>query len=226
MWIADPICAFIISVLILLSVFPLVNHSSRVLLHYVPEGKESLWQSVKEAICAMEGVRGIASPQFFVYTGDETVCSMHILVVEGKEMEVWKNVKALLEQVGIHDSVVQVTSRGREEDYEKFVSSGTDPNRVIRSFMENYSHHDHDHDHEHEHEHGHNHNHSFHHSHSQNHAHSHSHAHSDDSDDHSHDSDDHSHDSDDSSDDHFHPPASSNFTQRSRKLLVSSGKLD
>ena len=69
MWIADPICAFIISVLILLSVFPLVRHSSRVLLHYVPEGKESLWQSVKEVICAMEGVRGIASPQFFVYTG-------------------------------------------------------------------------------------------------------------------------------------------------------------
>lgn len=201
-----------------------MNHSSRVLLHCVPEGKESLWQSVKEAICAMEGVRGIASPQFFVYTGDETVCSMHILVVEGKEMEVWKNVKALLEQVGIHDSVVQVTSRGREEDYEKIVSSGADPNRVLRSFMESHSHHDHDHDHGHDH--GHNHSHSFHHSHSQNHAHNHSHAHSDDSDYHAHDSDDHSHDSDDSSDDHSHPPASSSFTQRSRKLLVSSGKLD
>ena len=219
MWIADPICAFIISVLILLSVFPLVRHSSRVLLHYVPEGKESLWQSVKEAICAMEGVRGIASPQFFVYTGEETVCSMHILVVEGQEMEVLKNVKALLSQVGIHDSVVQVTSRGRDEDYMKIESSGSDPNRVIRSFIETHSHHDHDHEHDHEH---HN---SFSHSHSHSHAHTHSHAHSDDSDDHSHDS--HSDDSDDSHDSHshLHPPASS-FTQRSRKLLVSSGKLD
>ena len=148
MWIADPICAFIISILILMSVFPLVNHSSRILPHSIPEGKEQLWQSVQEVVCSMEGVRGIASPQFFVYTGDSYVCSLHILVAGGKEGEVYRNVKELLEQVGIHDSTVEITSRGREEAYYKVASSGMNANNVIQSFMRRAHHHHHHSEHQ------------------------------------------------------------------------------
>lgn len=87
----------------------------------------------------MASVRGIASPHLWVYTGEETVCSLRVLVKEGKEVEVKKEVEALLNEVGFVNHTVCVTSEGREEEFVK-VGSGGDVSRVLRRFQHRHGH--------------------------------------------------------------------------------------
>lgn len=97
----------------------------------------------------MASVRGIASPHLWVYTGEETVCSLRVLVKESKEAEVKKEVEALLNEVGFVNHTVCVTSEGREEEFVK-VGSGGDVSRVLRRFQHHHGHsggHHHHHNH-------------------------------------------------------------------------------
>lgn len=87
----------------------------------------------------MASVRGIASPHLWVYTGEETVCSLRVLVKEGEEVEVKKEVEALLNEVGFVNHTVCVTSEGREEEFVK-VGSGGDVSRVLRRFQHHHCH--------------------------------------------------------------------------------------
>ena len=181
----------------------------------------------------MASVRGIASPHLWVYTGEETVCSLRVLVKEGKEVEVKKEVEALLNEVGFVNHTVCVTSEGREEEFVK-VGSGGDVSRVLRRFQHHHCHSG-----------------SHHHCHSDEHSscdgHSscdeHSHEHSDE---HSHHHHNHCSSSDESeSDDHHHfveekrPPVEFRPSRkeetttlrlshdaREKKLLISGGKVD
>ena len=188
----------------------------------------------------MASVYGIASPHLWVYTGEETVCSLRVLVKEGKEAEVKKEVEALLNEVGFVNHTVCVTSEGREEEFVK-VGSGGDVSRVLRRFQH---HHCHSGEHHHCHSGEHHHCHSGEHSSCDEHSDKHSDEHSGDHEHHHHHN--HCSSSDESeSDEHHHfieekrphvefrPSRKEETTTlrlshdaREKKLLISGGKVD
>ena len=157
------------------------------------------------------------------------MCSLRVLVKEGKEVEVKKEVEALLNEVGFVNHTVCVTSEGREEEFVK-VGSGGDVSRVLRRFQ-----------HHHCHSGGHHHGHSDEHSSCDGHSSCDEH-----SDEHSHHHHNHCSSSDESeSDDHHHfveekrPPVEFRPSRkeetttlrlshdaREKKLLISGGKVD
>ena len=175
--IADPICAFIISILILMSVFPLVSHSSRVLLHRAPEVKESEWWTLQQTICNMDGVIGLRDCHLFAYTGEMMICSMKIGVGEGKQDEVFNQVDELLNKIGLNNHAIQVE---RAEDPKMYMNLKREGD--LMGTLYHHNHHDHDHDHC-DNDHHHDHHHDYDHEHHDHHDHDHDH--------HGHDHNDH-----------------------------------
>lgn len=203
--IADPICAFIISLLILMSVFPLVSHSSRVLIHQSPPEFRSRWRALQQAMCGLEGVVGVSEPHLFVYASGKIVGSLRVGVKEGGEA-VTRAADMLCVEAGI-EHTIQVERATESVEYE-----------VVSGVME-HDHHDHHHDDHCDHHHD---DHCDHH-HDDHHDHHH--------DDHHHDHTDSSDDEHLESQSLQRRPASvphSNRSslQRDAKLLISRGKLD
>ena len=135
--IADPICAFIISILILMSVFPLVSHSSRVLIHQAPASKQLQWTSLQQTICGLNGVVGVADCHLFSYTGEQNVCSLRVGVKKDNEEEVLHTVEELLNEMGLTEHTVQVEVA---ENSNEFMELKNEPSSLVH-------HHDHSHDH-------------------------------------------------------------------------------
>lgn len=140
--IADPICAFIISILILMSVFPLVSHSSRVLIHQSPSSKQHQWITLQQTICSLDGVVGVADSHLFTYAGEHNVCSLRVGVRKGKEDEVLKIVEELLDEVGLDDHTVQVEIAENSNGYVELRSD-------ISPLVHHHSHEEHSYDHSH-----------------------------------------------------------------------------
>ena len=213
--VADPICAFIISLLILMSVFPLVSHSSRVLVHQSPPEFRSRWRALQQAICEVDGVVGVAEPHLFVYASGRVVGSLRVGVKEGGEA-VTRAAETLCVEAGL-EHAIQVERAVESAEYE-----------VVSGVLE-HDHHDHcDHDHDHD-DHDHDHYDHHNHDHYDHHDHDHYDHHHDDHHDHHHDHHD--------SDEHLEsqslqrrpasvPHSNRSSLQRDAKLLISRGKLD
>lgn len=163
MRVADPICAFIISLLILMSVFPLVSHSSRVLIHQSPPELRSRWQALQQAICGLEGVVGVSEPHLFVYASGKIVGSLRVGVKEGSEV-VTRAADTLCVEAGL-EHAIQVERAVESVEY--MVVNGVE--------CDHHDHCDHHHDHHDEHEHDH----QDHHDHEEHDHHEHDHHHED-----------------------------------------------
>ena len=109
-----------------------------------------MFKDIAEAICGLKHVQGIAKEHYFVYTGDTVLYSIKILVDEGCENEVKNVVEDLLNQLGISEHTIDVTSV-KDEEF-KMIHSSLSIENVVSQYI-------HDHHHEHEHECGHEHHH-------------------------------------------------------------------
>lgn len=199
MRVADPICAFIISLLILMSVFPLVSHSSRVLIHQSPPELRSRWQALQQAICGLEGVVGVSEPHLFVYASGKIVGSLRVGVKEASEV-VTRAVDTLCVEAGL-EHAIQVERAVESVEY--MVVNGVE--------CDHHDHCDHHHDHHDEHEHDH----QDHHDHEEQDHHEHDHYHEDPLESQSLQRRPAS-----------VPHSNRSSLQREAKLLISRGKLD
>ncbi|KAK8805498.1 hypothetical protein WA158_002154 [Blastocystis sp. Blastoise] len=197
---ADPIVAFIISVLILMSVIPLVKNSSLLLLQRTPEDLEVQIKYILGEICHIEGVLGVRYPHIWKYSEELLVASIHVQVKDDiKEQTVLTIIKDLFQKIHIQDITIQIEKSHVASLHEcnllppittfpqiSLVNAGI-YNEEVEDDHHHHNHSCHDHDH-HEHEHDHDHDHDCH-------EHHHDHEHHD----HEHHEHDHS-DSDSDSD--------------------------
>ena len=199
-----------------------------------------MFKDISEAICGLKHVQGIAKEHYFIYTGETVLYSIKILVDEGCENEVKKVVEDLLNQLGISEHTIDVTSV-KDEEF-KMIHSSLSIENVVSQYIHDHHHeceHEHDH-HDHECEHDHHHEHECEHEHHEHHEHEHH-----DHEEHHHDHDEHEHHHDEH---HHQQPINPNIynrlpanledphfqetlnmvrnTKRAQKLLISSGKLD
>lgn len=106
---ADPIASLVISVLIFLSVIPLLKSTSSVLLSRTPKKLSHVLQDALIQIANLPGVSRVHSPHFWTHHAQELVGTAHILVNDtADEQEVLKAAKAVLQHVGVSHVTLQV----------------------------------------------------------------------------------------------------------------------
>jgi len=81
-YIADPLCSLMISVLILMSVYPLLQSTAKSLLLIVPNSTTSAFKSTLENIMRLENVIGIREPNIWTQQGGYHVVSLHVVVAD------------------------------------------------------------------------------------------------------------------------------------------------
>lgn len=109
-FIADPICSFFISVLIFLSVVPLLKSTATSLMLRVPSEAERRFDSILERCKRKQGVVRIGQAHLWRHSKDVVVATANVVVVS-KEFQdpvmAWL-VAAFKSQVGATDVTVQV----------------------------------------------------------------------------------------------------------------------
>ncbi|KJE97998.1 zinc transporter 5 [Capsaspora owczarzaki ATCC 30864] len=110
---ADPVCSLFISVLIFLSVIPLLKNSSRHLLQQTPPDMEHALQSALQRVLQLDGVLGIRDPHFWNHAPSVMVGTVHVhIAAQASEGRVMAGVAQLLRGAGITELCVQI-----EKDY-------------------------------------------------------------------------------------------------------------
>lgn len=84
-FVADPICSFLISLLILSSVYPLLKITASTLLLTVPSETTAAFQDTLNRVLLFDGVLSIREPQIWLHSQSTHVVSMHIIVDDGCE---------------------------------------------------------------------------------------------------------------------------------------------
>lgn len=77
---SDPVCSILISGLILLSVYPLVMDTCRILLQRLPDELSHDAKKSFSRVLLIDGVLGYRSPHVWEIVGGRYVCSLHVLV--------------------------------------------------------------------------------------------------------------------------------------------------
>ena len=92
-YIADPICSLMISILILVTSFPLIASSSRVLLQRTPSQYEQNINKCIEEILQIEGVIHVSNVHFWVLKSESNVGSLKVMInVQSNEQTILKQV--------------------------------------------------------------------------------------------------------------------------------------
>ncbi len=76
--IADPVCSIFISILILMSVWPLVTSSAHVLMQGTPTHAEVDIKRALHKISLIDGVVGYRDPHFWLHSSDVLIGSLHV----------------------------------------------------------------------------------------------------------------------------------------------------
>lgn len=108
-FIADPLCSLFIAVLIFLSVLPLLQDSSQVLLLRTPGDLDKTLGSAFNKILSLDGVLSYRDPHFWRHASDSIVGVIHVQVApSANEQRIIQQVSALFKEYGINKFSVQV----------------------------------------------------------------------------------------------------------------------
>ena len=114
--VADPLCSLMISVLILLSVVPLIQDTGRILLQQVPPNKTSAFASALLEIARMDSVQNISEPHFWSVRSGVHVGTLHVTVgkhtTSDRQHVLLTNIVHKLQQVGAKYTAVQIRRSG------------------------------------------------------------------------------------------------------------------
>ncbi|EDV26516.1 uncharacterized protein TRIADDRAFT_22061, partial [Trichoplax adhaerens] len=118
--IADPICSLLISILIFMSVLPLLRQSISVLLLRVPFGHEQKLSNLLKQVLSVNGVISYQNPQFWRHSSDTIAGTLHVRAkMSANEQSIITRIHAIFKDLGIKYFTVQV----EKDTYYKQISS-------------------------------------------------------------------------------------------------------
>eukprot|EP01104_Vermistella_antarctica_P019121 TRINITY_DN7343_c0_g1_i1.p1 TRINITY_DN7343_c0_g1~~TRINITY_DN7343_c0_g1_i1.p1 ORF type:complete len:723 (+),score=137.56 TRINITY_DN7343_c0_g1_i1:253-2421(+) len=107
--IADPICSLFISILIFLSVLPLMRESARILLQRVPAAKEGTLKKGVDKLISYDGVVNCDGVHFWTPDGQATIGSLRIQVTPTTHQQhLLQYVKRLFRERGVSNMTCQI----------------------------------------------------------------------------------------------------------------------
>ncbi|XP_071488733.1 proton-coupled zinc antiporter SLC30A5-like [Diadema antillarum] len=107
--VADPICSIFISIMILISVGPLLRDTAAILLQRIPPELESGLNECLFKVRSIQGVLSYRNPHFWRHTGDLITGTLHIQVEQGaNEQKIIQQVTAVYKEQGVANLTVQV----------------------------------------------------------------------------------------------------------------------
>lgn len=108
-YIADPLCSMCMSVMIFLSVTPLLKHSSSVLLLRTPVDKEKQMNLVLQRILAIEGVISYRDDHLWQQSSSSFVATLHVQIMSNApEQVISMQINSLLKEMKLANLTVQV----------------------------------------------------------------------------------------------------------------------
>ena len=115
-YMADPICSLMISVLILMSVVPLIQDTSKILLQQIPDNKAATFASTLVDISRFKSVEKITDPHFWSVRGGLFVTTLHVTVdpttTSARQQQLLNEIVHKLKSIGANHTTVQITKRG------------------------------------------------------------------------------------------------------------------
>jgi len=106
---ADPICSFCISLLIFVSVIPLLKGSSTALLQCTPGAFDEKMEKCLKTVKKIDGVIGYSQPHFWKVSKSNLIGTIHIQVAnDANEQKIRKQVRDLFSKKGIKDFIVEI----------------------------------------------------------------------------------------------------------------------
>lgn len=113
--IADPICSLFLSILIFLSVIPLLQSSVGVLMQATPDNLQEKLSKYLSKVRTIPGVEGISKPHFWANTKNYIVGSIHVHIKNKvQEQRILQSTKAVFEKAGIRDLSIQVVKNAED----------------------------------------------------------------------------------------------------------------
>jgi zinc transporter 5/7 len=107
--IADPICSLIISVMILLSVIPLLQSSSRTLLQKEPEYMTTQLPALSDKILQIEGVVSVKDCRIWKLDGVSHVGTLCLYAATtANEQTILSTVRSLVQDLGVMNVTIQI----------------------------------------------------------------------------------------------------------------------
>eukprot|EP01120_Amphizonella_sp_Union-15-10_P013379 TRINITY_DN6196_c0_g1_i2.p1 TRINITY_DN6196_c0_g1~~TRINITY_DN6196_c0_g1_i2.p1 ORF type:complete len:689 (-),score=110.12 TRINITY_DN6196_c0_g1_i2:52-2118(-) len=109
-WIrSDPLCSLILSIIIFLSIRPLLSSTAKVLLQRTPERLEKTFPKIYSQICSVPGVLGCKDVHFWANTSSYVVGSIHVTVEpSANEQRIRKQIHGLLKDNKVKHITVQI----------------------------------------------------------------------------------------------------------------------
>ncbi|KZV17235.1 hypothetical protein F511_20766 [Dorcoceras hygrometricum] len=114
--IADPACSIFISVLIILSVIPLLRNSAEILMQRVPRFCEYELKEALNKVMKVKGVLGIQNLHIWSFTNTDVVGTIHLHVSADSNKAFAKTqVLHILNDAGVKDLTMQIESVGSNQ---------------------------------------------------------------------------------------------------------------
>ncbi|KAK3235060.1 hypothetical protein CYMTET_54718 [Cymbomonas tetramitiformis] len=108
MW-ADPVAAVFISILIVASVVPLIQHTAEVLLLKVPQAKGPAFEKALMELLAVDGVHSYQRAHFWAYTPNVMVGSVRVCVLLATNKQtVLEQAREIFKRAGVDHMSIQV----------------------------------------------------------------------------------------------------------------------
>ena len=116
--IADPICSSIISVMILLSTFPLLKSAGSTLLQASPKQISSKLRNALRNIPKMRNVIAYRNPHFWTLSKDVVVGTIEVIITnEGDDQLVLSKVTSILTDAGVSNITVQIERENAQSGF-------------------------------------------------------------------------------------------------------------
>jgi len=107
--IADPICSFCISIMIVLGVIPLITGSGGTLLQCTPDEFEENQEKCLKKVMAIQGVIGYRNPHFWKQNKDIIIGTIHIQINnEASQQKVLQQITSLFKEKGVKNLTVEI----------------------------------------------------------------------------------------------------------------------
>eukprot|EP01113_Clastostelium_recurvatum_P029923 TRINITY_DN3622_c0_g1_i1.p2 TRINITY_DN3622_c0_g1~~TRINITY_DN3622_c0_g1_i1.p2 ORF type:complete len:159 (+),score=41.86 TRINITY_DN3622_c0_g1_i1:106-582(+) len=113
---ADPICSFCISILIFLSVIPLIKSSTRTLLQSTPRDLLDEMDDIEQHVRRLEGVLGVRDLHLWAHTQEHIVGTVHVQVARHvEEQKILTLVQGILKDKGVTQATVEIEKQGEAQ---------------------------------------------------------------------------------------------------------------
>ncbi|XP_065195238.1 proton-coupled zinc antiporter SLC30A5-like [Sycon ciliatum] len=108
-YIADPISSLLISVLIVLSVLPLLKSSALTLLQGTEDDIQDLLAHAIDEVKAVDGVVGYREAHGWQHSGNQVCCTIHVQVIDNaNEPALVHQISSILKHRGFTETAVQI----------------------------------------------------------------------------------------------------------------------